>query len=298
VKRAGGKGADFWTIYNYLPQETRGYVPAFIAVCYSMEFSKEHLLVAKNPHKHIPSDTILVNQFLNVEEFAKQIQVSKDEMEKLNPHLKKGAVPAYQKNYPVRFPSHKREYVDANRQAILNASRFASHRQLYYNAGVDNETSSTDGRTKAFHTVALGESLGLIALKYGVTTTNLRVWNQLANDWIYPNQQLAVWVKSTPANNTQQNIQLNATAKPQTAQVAPQVATVTPQKTVAPQKTVTPAPQVKVAKASRYHTIRKGDNLWDLAIKYKVTVEQLKMWNALYGNYKLDIGKVVVVGAN
>jgi membrane-bound lytic murein transglycosylase D len=286
VKRAGGKNADFWTIYNYLPQETRGYVPAFIAVCYAMHHSKDHLLIAKNPEKPIPSDTILVSQFLNVEEFAKQIQVSKEDIEKLNPHLKKNAVPAYQKNYPVRFPAHKREYVNANRQAILNASRFASQRQLYYNAGTDNETSSTEGKQKMYHTVALGESLGLIALKYGVTVTNLRVWNQMANDWIYPNQQLAVWVKNLPATTTKQNIQINTN---NTATVN------TPQKT-----TQLPATQAKTtsAKGYRYHTIRKGDNLWDIAVKNKVTVEQLKQWNNLYGNYMLKPGQQIVIGTN
>lgn len=280
VKRAGGKNADFWSIYNYLPQETRGYVPAFIAVCYSMNYSKDHFLVAKNPHKPIPADTILVNQFLNVEEFAKQIQVPKEEMELLNVHLKKNAVPAYQKNYPLRFPAHKREYVRANRQAILNASRFASQRQLYYNAGTDNETSTTEGRTKTFHTVAAGESLGLIALKYGVTVTNLRVWNQMANDWIYPNQQIAVWVKELPKVAQKQNIQLNNTptqAKPQQAQAQP----------------TTPA------KGYKYHTIKSGDTLWDITLKYKIaSVDQLKRWNNLTNYSMLNPGQTLIVGVN
>lgn len=280
VKRAGGKQADFWSIYNYLPQETRGYVPAFIAVCYAMNYSKDHFLIAKNPEKPIPSDTIHVNQFLNVEEFAKQIQVSKEDIEKLNPHLKKNAVPAYQKNYPVRFPAHKREYVNANRRAILSASSFASQRQLYYNAGTDNETSSTEGRNKMFHTVAYGESIALIALKYGVTVTNVKVWNQLQSDWIYPNQQLAIWVKNLPPTTSKQNIQLN---------------TNTPKTNATP--TVTPQTN-KTAKNYKYHAIRSGDTLWDLATKYKVTVEQLKQWNSLYGNYMLKPTQKIIVGFN
>jgi len=281
VKRAGGSKADFWTIYNYLPQETRGYVPAFIAVCYSMHFSKDHFLVAKNPHKPIPTDTILVNQFLNVEEFAKQIEVSKEEMELLNTHLKKNAIPAYQKNYPIRFPAHKRAYVNANRQAILNASGFASQRQLYYNAGVENETSNTEGRTKTTHIIAAGESLGLIALKYGVTITNLRVWNQLANDWIYPNQVMSVWVKTLPNTQPKQNIQLNTTA--QTKTPTPQVATTNK----------TPA------KGYKYHTIRSGDTLWDITVKYKIaSVDQLKRWNNLTDRSMLQPGQTLVVGAN
>lgn len=288
VKRAGGKNADFWSIYNYLPQETRGYVPAFIAVCYAMNYSKDHFLIAKNPEKPIPSDTIHVNQFLNVEEFAKQIQVSKDEIEKLNPHLKKNAVPAYQKNYPVRFPAHKRSYVNDNRRAILSASAFASQRQMYYNAGTDNETSTTEGKNKMFHTIAHGESLNIIALKYGVTITNLKVWNQLQSDWIYPNQKLAVWVKTLPATtatNTPkqnpQNTQVNNNSKlPVTTATTSKVATNTP------------------TKGYKYHAIRKGDTLWDLASKYKVTVEQLKQWNNLYGNYMLKPQQQIIVGYN
>lgn len=292
VKRAGGKNADFWTIYSFLPQETRGYVPAFIAVCYAMHHSKEHLLVARNPERPIPSDTILVNQFLNMEEFAKQIQVPKEEIEKLNPHLKKNAVPAYQKNYPVRYPAHKREYLQANRQAILNSSKFASQRQLYYNAGTENETSTTEGRTKTTHMVAYGESLGIIALKYGVTVTNLRVWNQMANDWIYPNQALTVWVKNLPATTPQANIQLNNNAPKQTQQAQPAVAQATPKTTTTP-KTAT---NNTASKGYKYHTVRKGDNLWDIAVKNKVTVEQLKQWNNLYGKYMLKPGQNLVVG--
>jgi membrane-bound lytic murein transglycosylase D len=299
VKRAGGKGADFWTIYNYLPYETRGYVPAFIAVCYAMQYSKDHFIYAKNPYTHIPADTLQVSQFLNIEEFAKQLQVPVEQMEMLNPHLKKKAVPAYKKNYPVWFPAEKRAYLDSNRTAILSASRFAGQRQLYYTPGndVSAATSTTEGKTKVTHSVKYGESLALIALKYGVTATNLRVWNRMPSDVIYPNQQLALWVK-TPANTTQKSLtpiaaQVNIPQKSQpiaqNTAVKPQVATKTP-----PQITKT-----KTTGKLKYHTVKSGDTLWDIAAKYKLnSADQIKKWNRLTDKSMLMPGQQLVVGVN
>lgn len=197
VQKAGGKGANFWTIYKFLPQETRGYVPAFIAACYTMNYAKDHFIYPQTPQTFIPSDTILVSQFLNIQEFAKQIDVSQEHMELLNPHLKKNAIPAYKKNYPLRFPAEKKEYVQTNRSAILRACASASRREIDYTAGKQIHVTSIEGRSKIYHKVEYGQSLAYIALKYNVSVANLCVWNRLTNHMIHPNQQLEVWIPSS-----------------------------------------------------------------------------------------------------
>ncbi|TAF99444.1 MAG: LysM peptidoglycan-binding domain-containing protein [Cytophagia bacterium] len=289
VKQAGGKGADFWKIYNFLPLETRGYVPAFIGVTYAMTYHKEHFIFAENEMTFIPSDTIHVNQFVSLDEFAKQIEVPKEELEKLNPHLKRKAVPAYSKNYPIRYPSRKKEHLASNRHAILQASSRASRKDLPYTfyqkntptnttepkkvKTVDNNNNTiattTKDKVKITHKVVYGESLGLIAMKYGINTTNLSIWNNLNTGIIHPNQHLDVWVAPT---SEQAKLAQN------TQKTAPTVAS------------LPTSPNTK-----KLHTIQYGDNLWDISRKYNVTIESLKKENNITDRTMLAPGQKITV---
>jgi len=273
VKQAGGKTADFWQIYNFLPRETRSYVPAFISVCYAMNYSEEHFIRPDNPHVFIPSDTIHINQFLNIEEFAKQIDVPLEHMELLNPHLKKKAIPAYKKNYPLRFPASKSEMVTANRSEILRASSRASRREVPYTAGDADASSTTEGKKQVTHTVSSGQSLSYIALQYGVTVSNIRIWNRLSSNMIHPNQKLAVWVKETP-------------------KAASTTATTPPAKTATKTTTTTVTPSAN----AKYHTVKSGDTLWDIAQKYQgLTVEKIRKLNNMNSRSMLSPGQKLVI---
>jgi membrane-bound lytic murein transglycosylase D len=278
VKQSGGK--DFWSVYKYLPAETRSYVPAFIGTVYAMNYAEEHFIFTENEMKPIPSDTILVSQFLNLNDFAKQIDVPIATLEILNPHLKKNAIPEYKKKYPVRFPAEKRAYLDANRIAVLRASSRASSRDLPYIAGnTENTNSSTVGKKQVSHTVLPGQSLAFIALKYNVTVPNIRIWNKLTTGMIYPNQNLAIWIPATQATQTTQVVAQNTTQK-----------TTTTQKVEGSAKTQT-------STNYQYHTIQSGDTLWDIANKYQgSSVDKIKLLNKMTDKTMLVPGQKIIVG--
>ena len=197
VKKAGGKN-NFWKIYKYLPRETRGYVPAFIGVTYVMNYADKHNIQAKRPVPPIPSDTILVSRFVNLQHFARQIDVPFGVIQILNAHLKKNAIPNYKRNYPLRFPAHKRELIDKMRGKIIASSRSYSKRGLGYTAGYN----SAYGKARKIHYVKAGESLALIALRYGTSVAYLRVWNRLRSNMVYPNQKLVIYSKPPRRNRS------------------------------------------------------------------------------------------------
>lgn len=185
-------GDSFWDVYYSLPRETRAYVPMYIAVAYALNYSEEHNIYAQ-PDEYFQSDTILVDQFLSIETFGDQIDVPFDVMQKLNPHLLKNVIPKYMHNYPIRFPKNKREEVDANRQKILLAALNLPDRVPEMVIGEDNYTTQVNQKTKVMHTIQEGDTLPLIALNYGVTVSDIKIWNRIIGEEL-DTKELIIWI--------------------------------------------------------------------------------------------------------
>lgn len=120
ILRAGNPEAtDYWTVYNYLPKETRGYVPAFIAATYVMNYYCEHGIVPMEASMPIETDTVVVRKdvaFTNVSEICK---VSLDELRMLNPQYRRDIVPM---DYSLRMPNHAIEAFVVNEDSIYTRS--------------------------------------------------------------------------------------------------------------------------------------------------------------------------------
>ncbi|WP_299285379.1 lytic transglycosylase domain-containing protein [uncultured Mucilaginibacter sp.] len=185
MQRSGGN--DFWSIRNYLPAETRGYVPAFIAIAYVMNFYGKHQIIPEECNFSIKTDSVLVNKFVSLGNLSKALNIELSEMAILNPSYKKRIVNGTAAK-PKRLIIPKTSTSDfGNVYAALNdldddvKPTFAS-----------NPEDATDAVSIKYHRIRRGETLSSIANHYGVEVQDLKVWNHLHRRGIVPGQKLLV----------------------------------------------------------------------------------------------------------
>ena len=105
IRRAGG-ATDYWTIYNYLPKETRGYVPAFIAANYIMTYYCEHGICPMETQLPNATDTIHINKDLHLQQVAEVCNINLDQLRSLNPQYKKDIIPGNSELCALRLPNN------------------------------------------------------------------------------------------------------------------------------------------------------------------------------------------------
>ena len=106
IHRAGGS-KDYWKIYPYLPRETRGYVPAFIAANYIMNYYCEHNICPMTTDLPAKTDTILVSRDVHFKQIAQVLNVDEELVRSLNPQYRKDIVIGYTKPSTLRLPVDK-----------------------------------------------------------------------------------------------------------------------------------------------------------------------------------------------
>jgi membrane-bound lytic murein transglycosylase D len=311
IARSGGK-RTFWEIKEFLPKETRGYVPALIAATYVFNYSAEHNLFPRVVDFSFAQDTIQVSrQLISLKHFADITHTDFFLLKDLNPELKTDFIPYTPEPYVLRVPmetgqifaayrdsmityaaklnpdSAKVAYTDQKLSPLTNRPYEAEAKETYTYAS----NSSTANKDIVYHKVRSGEVVGKIASKYGVSAKDVAKWNGLRNFAIKPGQKLKIYVKGKPSTT-------------QTAAPEPKIAAASPAKSSeslganVPSKPVADVAPVRSKSSqtadeigAKYHVVRYGDTLWDIANAYNgLTVEKLKSMNALASN-KLEIGQ-------
>jgi membrane-bound lytic murein transglycosylase D len=298
IKRSGGK-TNFWDIMNYLPNETKNYVPAFIAITYVMEHAREHNLYPVSPaYSYFEVDTVVVNQPINFKTLAATLDLPLDVISYLNPIYKRGLIPDVGGNYVLRLPTNKMAIYMLSQESIY-AESLPSARPVMnsYKNRVSqleeegDEVATYDTQTKRVkktHTVRRGESLGKIASKYGMTLAQVKKMNKLRSSTVRSGQRLTVynWVKTKVPVKAISNDEL--TVKKEVAHKADTV-----QKTEVDeqadaindtQKGSNETAELKNSPkpAFTYYIVQPGDTLWNIAKRYEgLTVEMIKNINNL-----------------
>lgn len=253
IRRSGYK-KEFWEIYNYLPRETRSYVPQFVAIAYTFNFAAEHNLFPQH-HEILPEfDTIKVSQYFHLETFAQQLNVCVDDIISLNPNIKRGAIPEGTKNFALRIPIDVKETVVSSRADIYNMAGSVGREELDYMAR--NMPGSTYGRIRQVYKVRSGDVLGTIAQKYHVRVSDIQSWNNLSGNMIRVGQNLNLWVM--PTYNSSTKDLYTASARD--------------------------ANTVEVKPGQKVLYVKQGDTLWEIAKRADMSIEKLKSLNNLQSN--------------
>lgn len=276
IRRSGGK-QNYWNIRPYLPKETQGYVPAFIATMYVFEFHKEHGIKPNKPIvNHFETDTIMVKNKMTFKQLSDLLSISEDQIRFLNPQYKRDLVP-YQanKNHYLRLPLDKIAVFTSNESQIYAyaAHEFDKRERPYSSSDVAQNTGIVS-KTK-YHKVRSGESLGLISNKYGVSVAEVKKWNHLRSNTITTGKSLKIV--------TQERVV-----------VAPKKEEEVKPKTVVASADSIKTKAAKIKDTAKTHLVVKGDNLSIIAQKYEVTKADLKEWNNLEDdNIKLGTSLIV-----
>ena len=178
IRRAGGT-TDYWEIYHLLPKETRGYVPGFIAANYIMNYYCEHGICPMDTQLPATTDTIHIHKNLNLKQVAEVCDINIDQLRSLNPQYKKDIVPGLSKPYVLRLPNNT-----VNRFIELEDSIYAYKRKELLNkrqtvAVKDITKSPAYAKNATYHKIRRGDTLGGIAMKYGVSVKQLRRLNNI-----------------------------------------------------------------------------------------------------------------------
>lgn len=222
LRRAGGGKKDFWEIYNFLPAETRSYVPAFIAANYVMNFHEKHNIAPTVVRRHLTTDTIHIDKRIHFNQIAEVLNIPVDEIRMLNPQFRKDIIPGNFRPYTLTLPKQQclsflmsedailahdadlyaqRTYVepggetapviiDENGERNLSAAGRQSE-----NASQNMElatTASTDQIKTITHVVGRGENIKAIAKRYSVSATDIKRWNKLRRGKVKEGDKLII----------------------------------------------------------------------------------------------------------
>ena len=179
IARTGG-GRTFWDVYEHLPRETRGYVPAFIGASYAYAYHRQHGISCENPPIPLATDTVQVNRLLHLEQVSSTLDIPIETLRALNPQYKMDIVPATLKSYTLVLPQHYLSQYVAREQEIF--SKDSTYLKEYIDpANIEKKKIADATPAYIVYTVKQGDTLGAIARRYRTTTAQIMKWNNLKN---------------------------------------------------------------------------------------------------------------------
>lgn len=200
IKRSGSR--DFWSIYPYLPKETRGYVPAMVGAMYAVNYAKEYGLEPSPVVMPAHTDTFHIHKNLHFRQIEELIGIPVGDLRDLNPQYYKDIVPGSQGEYILRLPyNYSAAFIDVQDTVYNHRAK-----EIFSGVDVDRYGNAGEGPSVSgggsgsyswiYYKVKSGDSLGKIASKYHTSVNQLKSWNGLKGTTIRVGQSLKVGKKS------------------------------------------------------------------------------------------------------
>jgi len=187
MRRAGEEGKDFWSIYPYLPAETRGYVPCFIAATYVMNYYNKHNISPALARRPIITDSVHVHHRIHFKQIADILRIPVEELKILNPQYRKQEIPGHIRPYPLVLPANQTYSYIMSEKAIAghDAKLYARRDVVEPSTGFEARPDVVDGKEGEwitteevkYHKVKKRETMASIAKKYGLTVSELKQAN-------------------------------------------------------------------------------------------------------------------------
>ncbi|WP_373397352.1 LysM peptidoglycan-binding domain-containing protein [Algoriphagus halophilus] len=259
IRRSGGK-KTFWGIYNYLPRETRSYVPQVQAMLYILNHLEEHNLHLEDPTYYQATEKIRFDRALNLTKLAELTDLCTKDLESLNPSLKRGKVSDVNKSIALNLPKAKASFVKQNLAWLSDSlnntpTTYLTDNGKFMLKPIEDLVEEPELNAITYK-VRSGDVLGKIASRHGVTVTQIKSWNGLYSNLIRVGQNLTIYSSSTPA-----------------------------------------VAEVRTNSSGQLlYTVQPGDSLWIISRKHAgLTVDQLKRLNNLNSN-NIKPGQKLIIG--
>ncbi len=255
IRRAGGS-RDYWTIYNYLPRETRGYVPAFVAAMYAMTYSREYGIVPQNVGMPVQTDTFEIRKNLHFAQIQGKVGVPMEDLRQLNPQYFNDIIPGTNHSYTLKLPvSWTSTFLDTPIDSIY---AYKADSLLTQKVVKDVKKAGTKAaQERISYRVKSGDYLGRIASRYGVSVNQLKKWNNLRSSNIKVGQILYIYTNGGHTSSSKASSK-STSAKSSTSSSS------------------------KSKSSSVTYTVKNGDSLYKIAKKYPgISADNIKKANGL-----------------
>jgi len=211
IRRAKGK-RDYWEIYNYLPRETRGYIPAFVAAAYVMNFYDKHNI--KPIRDSLPlCDTVMISKQLHLKSVSEVLHIPMKMLQALNPQYKRDFIPAGKRNYALSLPINLiPDYLQLEDSVYAYQNTLSTKNKSVKIASRTGKPKQVGGKYKLYYTVQQGDNLGYIAKRFRVKLSNLKRWNGVGN-LIRVGQKLAIYIPKSKLSHYENSREISFSRK-------------------------------------------------------------------------------------